>query len=235
MQIADFIKNNQKYFEDFITRSTYHSNAIEGNTLSYAETYAIIFNDNSLKINAQPRDIYEAINHKYAIDYILKNLNDELTQKMIIDLAVTINKNIAEIGGYRTCQVLINKAEHIPPAPQQVSQMMMYFVHNYNHTEYESVYQKAAANHIEFERIHPFGDGNGRTGRLLVNYEMLRNNLPPIVINKDDRALYFDFIASGNVPGLAAFFEELSSNEAKRMSTFEKICENTECDISEER
>ena len=52
MDYLDFIKTNQNYFEDFITRSTYHTNTIEGSTLSYAETYAIIFNDNSFKINA---------------------------------------------------------------------------------------------------------------------------------------------------------------------------------------
>ena len=69
MNYLDFIKTNHNYFEDFITRNTYHTNSIEGSTLSYAETYAIIFNDNSFKINAQPREIFEAINHKYALIY----------------------------------------------------------------------------------------------------------------------------------------------------------------------
>ena len=59
--VLEFIKNNQNYFEDFITRSIYHSNGIEGNTLSYAETYAIIFNDNSFQINAKPREIYDVL------------------------------------------------------------------------------------------------------------------------------------------------------------------------------
>ena len=77
------IWRNRPYFEDFITRSIYHSNAIEGNTISYAETYAITFNNNSLKINATPRELYEAINLKYAFHYVLDHLNDPLSLNMI--------------------------------------------------------------------------------------------------------------------------------------------------------
>ena len=73
MKIRDFIFENRDYFEDYITRSTYHSNGIEGNTLSYAETYAILWNDNSFTVNTQPRELYEAINHKYALNYVLNN------------------------------------------------------------------------------------------------------------------------------------------------------------------
>ena len=64
--LCDKIRRNKPYFEDFITRSIYNSNAIEGNTLSYYDTYAIVFNDNSI-IHAKPREIYEAINLKYAM------------------------------------------------------------------------------------------------------------------------------------------------------------------------
>lgn len=67
MDVIKFMREHRTYFEDFVTRSTYHSNAIEGNTLSYAETYAILFNDNSMKVTATARELYEAINHKYAL------------------------------------------------------------------------------------------------------------------------------------------------------------------------
>ncbi len=64
MNILEFILDHKEYLEDFITRSTYHSNAIEGSTLTYAETYAILYNDNRFKIEGkEPREIYEAINH----------------------------------------------------------------------------------------------------------------------------------------------------------------------------
>lgn len=145
MDVRKFIFDNQAYFEDFISRSTYHTNAIEGNTLSYAETYAILFNDNDFKVSATPREIYEAINHKYAINHILSHLDEELSESLIKKAAVLINKNISEIAGYRTVAVRIKGAQHVPPAPNQVPQQMMYFVYNYNHTVYEDVFQKIEA------------------------------------------------------------------------------------------
>ncbi len=220
MRIGAFICNNSEYFENFITRCTYHSNAIEGSTLSYADTYAIIFNDNSFKINAEPREIYDAINHKYALSYIINNLNIELSERLIKDIAIQINKNTNEIDGYRTSQVYIRGAEYIPPAPQQLNQMMMYFVYNYNHTFYDDIFKKTAEKHIEFERIHPFSDGNGRTGRLLINYEMLRNDFPPIVIPKERRTEYFSYIADADVEKMSQLFSELSNEEYQLMKKF---------------
>ncbi|MEG2814201.1 MAG: Fic family protein [Oscillospiraceae bacterium] len=225
MKITDFIKSNEHYFEDFITRSTYHSNAIEGNTLSYAETYAILFNDNNFSITATAREIYEAINHKYALSYIIEHSDLPLSEKIIKDIAININKNILDISGYRKTQVFIRGAEHIPPAPNVLNQTMMYFVHNYNNTKYQSIYEKIAVNHIELEKIHPFNDGNGRTGRLIVNLELLKNNLPPIVIPKEDRTLYFKLISNGNSDELSKYFKILSEKELKRIALFPKSAE----------
>lgn len=235
MNMKDYILNNQEYFEDFITRSTYHSNAIEGNTLSYAETYAILFNDNEFKVSGKPREIYEAINHKYAINYVLKHLDKDLSERMIKKLAIQINKNISEISGYRTVPVGIRGTEYIPPAPSQVPQLMMYFVYNYNHTSFDNIYQKIAQMHLQYERIHPFEDGNGRTGRLLLNYELLKNNLAPVVIPKDLRVDYFKMLELNDSTELAHFFEDLSVQERHRIESMpikesvrNKLAENKE-------
>ncbi len=222
MNIIEFIKSNNDYFEDFITRSTYHSNSIEGNTLSYAETYAILFNDNTLTVKAQPRELYEAINHKYALNVLFNNISECLSENLIKQLAICINKNINEIEGYRSQQVFIRGAEHLPPAPQMIPQQMMYFVYNYNNTVYDNIFEKTAVNHIEFERIHPFSDGNGRTGRLLINFELLKNNIAPVIISKDDRTEYFEMIANQDTSKLANFFEKLSNLENARIDTFNR-------------
>ena len=129
------MRGNRAYFEDFITRSTYHSNAIEGSTLSYAETYAILWNDNSLQVTATARELYEAINHKYALSLALEEMQVPLSERLVKRIAQAINKNINEIGGYRTISVLIRGAEHLPPKPNQVNQLMMQLVHEYNHAD----------------------------------------------------------------------------------------------------
>lgn len=223
MRFQDVIKNNQDYFEDFITRSTYHSNAIEGNTLSYGETYAILWNDNSFKIKILPREIYEAINHKYALSYMLEHLDVPLTKSFVCHIASLVNKNIDAIDDYRKGSVFIRGAEHIPPLPHEIPQAMMYLLHNIEHTEYETVFEKAANFHLQFERIHPFSDGNGRTGRLLINYLLLQEEESPIVIPKDDRAEYFELLANQDIKGMVSFFQSLSSKEEEIMRCFEII------------
>mgnify|MGYP004600122285 FL=1 len=222
MSILEFILNNNDYLEDLITRSTYHSNAIEGSTLTYAETYAILYNDNSFKIGGkEPREIYEAINHKKALELVFKNLqnNDEFNEGFIRKLNETINRDIKDTEGYRTVQVFIRGSEHIPPAPEKVPNLMTYFIYNYNHDE-QNIFYKLAKYHIEFEKIHPFEDGNGRTGRLLLNYELIKNNLPPVVISKDDRVKYFEILKNDDIMGLAEWLRDLSNQEKERMEKF---------------
>ena len=222
MYILEFILENKEYLEDLITRSTYHSNAIEGSTLTYAETYAILYNDNSFKIDGkEPREIYEAINHKKALELIFKNLqnDDGFDERFIKKLNETINRDIKDTEGYRPVQVFIRGSEHIPPAPEKIPNLMTYFVYNYNHDE-EDIFTKIARYHIEFEKIHPFEDGNGRTGRLLLNYELLKNNYPPVVISKEDRVTYFEILKNNDSKGLAEWLRSLSTEEKERMVKF---------------
>lgn len=225
MKILEFMLNNKAYLEDFITRSTYHSNGIEGSTLTYAETYAILYNDNRFKISGkEPREIYEAINHKNALELVFENLKNEngFDERFIKSLNETINKNIKETEGFRTVQVFIQGSEHIPPEPSKVPNLMNYYVYNYNN-DTQDIWNKIARYHIEFEKIHPFEDGNGRTGRLLINYELLKNNLPPVVISKDDRVKYFELLKDNNINDLAEWFKELSAREKERIEKFELI------------
>ena len=157
----------------------------------------------------------------------------------------TINRDIKDTEGYRTVQVFIQGIEHIPPEPEKVPNLMMYYIYNYNHDEQDifakiakyhidfmmyyiynynhdeqDIFAKIAKYHIDFERIHPFEDGNGRTGRLLINYELQKNDLPPVVIAKEDRVKYFEFLRNNDSNGLAEWLKELSTREEERMEKF---------------
>ena len=115
--------------------------------------------------------------------------------------------------------IFIQGSEHIPPEPEKVPNLMMYYIYNYNHDE-QDISTKIAKYHIYFERIHPFEDGNGRIGRLLINYELLKNDLPPVVIAKEDRVKYFEFLRNDDCSGLSQWLKELSTREEERMEKF---------------
>lgn len=140
-------------------------------------------------------------------------------ERFIKKINENINRDIKDVAGYRTVQVFIRGSEHIPPEPEKISNLMMYYVYNYNNCD-EDVFLKIARYHIEFEKIHSFEDGNGRTGRLVINYELLKNNLPPVVISKDDRVKYFEFLKNNDCKGFAKWLEELSAKEKERREKF---------------
>lgn len=220
MDALTFMREHREYFEDYVTRSTYHSNAIEGSTLSYAETYAILWNDNSLQVTATARELYEAINHKYALATASSDPSEALTERLVKALARDINRNISGIGNYRTTSVIIRGAEHLPPEANQVNQLMMQLVYEYNHDTEADPFLREARFHIRFERIHPFEDGNGRTGRILINRGLMRSGLAPVVIPIDERAAYMDLLAQGDAEGLADMLRRLSQAEEERMRRF---------------
>lgn len=149
----------------------------------------------------------------------LKENNISLTEKLIKKVNEIINKDTKDSIGYRKVQVFIQGSEHIPPKPEKIINLMQYFIYNYNN-DINDIYTRIAKYHIEFEKIHPFEDGNGRTGRLLINYELLKNNLPPVVISKDDRIKYFEFLKNTDIIGFSNWLKELSEQENERISNF---------------
>ena len=96
---------------------------------------------------------------------------------------------------------------------------MNYYVYNYNHDE-QDIFTKIATYNLEFERIQHFEYGNARTGRVLINYELLKNILPSVVISKDDRVKYFEFLRNNDITRLADWLKELPIVEKERMKKF---------------
>lgn len=222
-RIIEILDHNKNYFEDFITRSVNTSNRIEGSTLSYAETYAILWNDNSFRLNhIQPRDFYEAVNLKYAINIMLEAIknNEDLTEAFIIKVNETINKNILDTQGYRRAQAYIRGAKDIPPAASEIKGKMMYLIDDFKNNDLLFLMEKIAQFHINFEHIHPFQDGNGRTGRLLINFALLQQGQVPLVLPDEHRIEYFKFISDYDVKGLAQMLSDLQKEETKRIHQF---------------
>jgi len=219
MDVINFMRSNRDYFEDFVTRSTYHSNAIEGSTLTRGETYALLWNDNSMTVKTTPREFYEAVNHKAAFALACGGLEEPLSERLIKDINRAINKDINDYAGYRTVGVVILGMDYVPPEANQVPQLMMQIVHRYQHDERDP-FEREADFHIHFEHVHPFGDGNGRTGRILINRGLLRDGIAPAVVSVDDKAQYIELIDGWDTSGLAAMLRELSEAEAERIEIF---------------
>lgn len=182
----------QRLAEEFTVEYTYNSNAIEGNTLTLRETDMVL---RGLTIDQKPlKDHMEAVGHKEAFDYVreLVQKAEPISERIIkqIHYLVLADKK-DDRGVYRRVPVRIMGARHVPAQPYLIASQMEQLIKHYTSST-ERIVTKLARSHIEFEGIHPFIDGNGRTGRLLVNLELMKAGFPPIDIKFTDRLAYYN-------------------------------------------
>ena len=178
--------------EEFVVEYTYNSNAIEGNTLTLRETDMVL---RGLTIDQKPlKDHLEAVGHKEAFDFACELVQNQvpMTERIIqqIHFLVLADKR-EDRGVYRRVPVRIMGAQHEPVQPYLIQPKMEQLLANYMEST-EHIVTKLARFHIEFEGIHPFIDGNGRAGRLLVNLELMKAGYPPINIKFTDRLAYYN-------------------------------------------
>lgn len=181
--------------DDFIIDNTYNSNAIEGNSLTLRETALVL--QHGITIAEKPlKEHLEAIGHKDAFEYIISLANEKtlLTEKVIKDIhSLVLIDDAANRGLYRRLPVTIIGASHVPPQPYLVPVQMEQLLKDYaEHKKTHHIIESIAEFHLRFEGIHPFIDGNGRTGRLIVNLELLKAGLLPINIKFADRRKYYE-------------------------------------------
>ena len=178
--------------EEFLTEYTYNSNAIEGNTLTLRETDMVL---RGLTIDQKSlKEHLEVIGHKEAFDYVkqLVSKNAQISEKLIKDIHYLVLADKKQDRGiYRRVPVQIMGAAHEPVQPYLIIPRMEELLEQYEKSK-EDIVTKLARFHIEFEGIHPFIDGNGRTGRLLINLELMKAGFPPIDIKFADRLKYYN-------------------------------------------
>ena len=213
--------------EEFTVEYTYNSNAIEGNTLTLRETDLVL---RGLTIYQKPlKDHMEAVGHKEAFDFVSELVKEkcEINERVIkqIHYLVLADKK-DDRGVYRRLPVRIMGAAHEPVQPYLIVPKMEELLRNYLASE-EHIVTKLARFHIEFEGIHPFIDGNGRTGRLLVNLELMKAGYPPIDIKFTDRIAYYnafdEYHVKHNLKAMESLFAKYIN---ERLDIYLKMLQN---------
>ena len=181
--------------EEFMIENTYNSNAIEGNTLTLRET-ALILQQGITIEGKHVREHLEAIGHKDAFYYMvgLSDSKTSLTERVIKELHSLVLMNDAQNKGvYRSIEVSIVGAVHSTTPPYLIHEQMETLINKYESIKREMhVIEAVAEFHLRFEGIHPFIDGNGRTGRLIMNLELMKEGFLPVNIKFADRKAYYD-------------------------------------------
>lgn len=177
-----------------IPEIVYNSNAIENSTLTLEDTERILSNDD-IKKQLNMREVFEAKNLGKINNLILKNQNEPLSIKMILNYHKILLDNINEdwAGRFRAGREWVRVGNNLGANPDFVPSLISDLVKNYNSNTKELYFLDNIAHfHAEFETIHPFCDGNGRIGRVLINQQLLNLGLPPIIIpNKNKNSDYY--------------------------------------------
>jgi len=203
----------KEYYEylinEFGVLFTYHSNRIEGvnTTLTLNDTRRIInntYNFKSIIDKNKAREINETINHQNAFKYIFDILDKDIDIITLIkSLHKIIGNNIIDgAGEYKVFEnylVNSNGEEVNFTLPKDVELRMLELKNKYeNEWQQLTVFERATNLHIALSNIHPFSDGNGRCARLIMNYELIKNNYPPVLINESQKISYYAMLEEIN-------------------------------------
>ncbi len=199
--------------KDFLVRFTYNTNAIEGNRLNLRQT-ALILVDKVTPEGANAKDVMEALNSVDAWQYV-NTYKGGLTISFLkrIQLEVTKNTPCRIQGNFRDGYVLIAGSEHVPPSAEEVQIMIEKLILEHRQLKNNLHPVKLAAYlHNRIVNIHPFTDGNGRTARLILNWVLIKNKLPPVIIEFSIKEKYYAAIEEGDKGNHAAFSIFLAEN-----------------------
>lgn len=203
----------------------YHSSAIEGNTITLPEV-SNIFLERSLPKYKTIREFYEIENHKQAFEFLFDNINNNV--ELNIDLLLNMHKYLVDrlqhnAGNFKSSQNAIVGAKFQTTSPTETPYLIRQWIDstNYrlNNTDKDNeILSILADTHIQFERIHPFSDGNGRCGRLILLYLGIKYLNSPLIISKENRDEYMEYLAEQDIEGLASLLNNSLEFEKERVS-----------------
>lgn len=194
-----------------IPEQVYNSNAIENSTLSLEETEKILLQIDLDRFISE-REIFEAKNLARVVGYIDKRAKEqELTKEVILSLHKMLLSNIRDdiAGRFRKDNEFVRVGSHIAPAPQEIEGSMDKMIAEYNASVGENIIKRIAKLHLAFEYLHPFCDGNGRIGRVINNYLLIREGYVPINIKFIDRKKYYDAFKEFDSKSTTGVMEEI--------------------------
>lgn len=197
--------------ESELPESVFNSNAIENSTLTLKETERILL-EMKISRNVSVREVFEAKNLARVMEYTKNKVIDtELSTELILFLHKMLMGNIKDAiaGRFRTKGEYVRVGTHIAPAPEHVEKMMEAILLEFSSDHINYFADKIAKFHLDFETVHPFCDGNGRMGRVIINYQLAHLGFPNIIIRDKEKQIYY-----------RAFGEY---KDSKKTKTMEKI------------
>lgn len=218
----------ERLADEFLIDFTYNSNAIEGNTLTLKETAMVL---EGITIDQKPlKDHLEAVGHRDAFLYVqdIAQSKTPLSESVIKNIHSLVLMNRPDDKGvYRRIPVRIMGAYTEPVQPYMIEPKMNELIAKNEGREHSMhIIERIARFHLEFEGIHPFIDGNGRTGRLIMNLDLIRNGFPPINVKFTDRSKYYEafdtFYRDGDAGKMINLIAELVD---KRLDEYLEVIE----------
>ena len=218
----------RRIWQYFRIKDIYHSNAIEGNTLTVGETKWVV--EEGILTGKAPRDQAEAKNLSHALD-LMEGIAVSKDRPIVLNdlrqIHALILKDIQDeyAGKYRRNEVKISGSEYKPPEARLISQQMNdlgTYIKKVTSSDTDLPILCAAAAHAWLAQIHPFGDGNGRTARLLMNLILMRRGYPPCIIMREERLRYYDALEESQAGDLSPLIELVYENVEESLEEWGK-------------
>lgn len=216
---------SRDYFDDLMVRMAHHSTAIEGNTLTQGETKSILI-DGYIPRSMDMREMYEVFNYKNYVSEMISDLwaDTEITINYIQKIhTILCDQAIGSVPGkFKVSPNMIIGADFTTTPPYLVPSELENWRQNLFYQlkaakNNQDIVESICRQHIQFEHIHPFPDGNGRVGRALIVYTCLQMKVPPIVIPVQEKKKYISFLNTENLNGFIDFSIELQRKELDRI------------------